>query len=91
MPPLSSFAARSAGRAVSAAHGGKLLVAMTRRRRTHALYRAAEEDSATGGPDLVRGIFPVVATITAQGYERVDDAELRTRVEAIIAGQGTGS
>jgi len=51
----------------------------------HALYRAAEEDSATGGPDLIRGIFPVVATITAQGYERVDDAELRTKVEAIIA------
>jgi proteasome beta subunit len=50
----------------------------------HALYRAAEEDSATGGPDLIRGIFPVVATISAQGYERVDDAELRTRVEALI-------
>ena len=50
----------------------------------HALYRAAEEDSATGGPDLIRGIFPVVATITAQGYQRVDDAELRTKVEAII-------
>ena len=45
---------------------------------------AAEEDSATGGPDLVRGIFPVVATITADGYERVDDDELRTQVEAII-------
>ena len=37
----------------------------------HALYRAAEEDSATGGPDLVRGIFPVVATITAEGYQQV--------------------
>ena len=33
----------------------------------HALYRAADEDSATGGPDLVRGIFPVVATITRSG------------------------
>ena len=50
----------------------------------HALYRAAEEDSATGGPDLVRGIFPVVATISADGYERVEDGELRTRVEALI-------
>ena len=50
----------------------------------HALYRAAEEDSATGGPDLIRGIFPVVATITGEGYQRVDDAELRTGVEAII-------
>ncbi len=54
----------------------------------HALYRAAEEDSATGGPDLIRGIFPVVATISAEGYQRVDDAELRTRVEALIARGG---
>jgi proteasome beta subunit len=52
----------------------------------HALYRAAEEDAATGGPDLVRGIFPVVATITEAGYERVDDGELRSHVEAIISG-----
>lgn len=55
----------------------------------HALYRAAEEDSATGGPDLVRGIFPVVATITSGGYQRVEDDELRTRVEALIAGGST--
>jgi proteasome beta subunit len=52
----------------------------------NALYRAAEEDSATGGPDLVRGMFPVVATITGTGYERVDDTELRSTVEAIVAG-----
>jgi len=50
------------------------------------LYRAAEEDSATGGPDLVRGIFPVVATITAEGYQQVPDDELRSCVEAIITG-----
>ena len=55
----------------------------------HALYRAAEEDSATGGPDLIRGIFPVVATITADGYQRVDDTELRTKVEAIISQEAT--
>jgi proteasome beta subunit len=55
----------------------------------HALYRAAEEDSATGGPDLVRGIFPVVATISADGYRRVEDDELRTKVEALIAGGAT--
>jgi proteasome beta subunit len=53
-----------------------------------ALYQAAEADSATGGPDLLRGIFPVVATVTAAGYERVDDDELRTRVEALVAGGG---
>ena len=33
----------------------------------------------------MRGIFPVVATITAAGYERVTDEELRTRVEALIS------
>src|SRR3546814_16209556 len=40
----------------------------------HALWQAADADSATGGPDLIRGIFPVVATISlgrASGRERV--------------------
>jgi proteasome beta subunit len=55
----------------------------------HALYRAAEEDSATGGPDLIRGIFPVVATVTSDGYQRVDDAELRTKVETLIGQEAT--
>jgi proteasome beta subunit len=49
-----------------------------------ALYEAADEDSATGGPDLVRGIYPVVATITASGFERVDDADLAARYVALI-------
>src|SRR5688572_1889066 len=52
----------------------------------NALYQAADADSATGGPDLIRGIFPVVATVTVNGYERLDDDELRTRVEALVAG-----
>src|SRR6188474_3288497 len=39
----------------------------------NALFQAADEDSATGGPDLIRRIFPVIATITADGFERVDD------------------
>ena len=51
---------------------------------TTALFRAAEEDSATGGPDLIRGIFPIVATITADGYQQVGDDELRTVVEGIV-------
>ena len=33
----------------------------------NALFQAADEDSATGGPDLVRGIYPSIATITADG------------------------
>lgn len=48
------------------------------------LYEAADEDSATGGPDLVRGIYPVVATITASGFARVPDADLAGRTRALI-------
>jgi proteasome beta subunit len=49
-----------------------------------ALFRAAEEDTATGGPDLMRGIFPVIATITADGYARVPDDELAERTTTLI-------
>jgi proteasome beta subunit len=50
-----------------------------------ALWVAADADSATGGPDPLRGIYPVVATITAAGFERVADDELRVRFEAVAA------
>jgi len=49
-----------------------------------ALYEAADEDSASGGPDLVRGIYPVVATITAAGYERVLDDQLAERYTVLL-------
>ena len=49
------------------------------------LWEAADADSATGGPDILRGIYPVVATITADGFTRLDDAELKTRYEVIAA------
>jgi proteasome beta subunit len=49
-----------------------------------ALWQAADEDSATGGPDLVRGIFPVMATITETGFERIDEDEIRVRFESLI-------
>jgi proteasome beta subunit len=55
-----------------------------------ALYDAADEDAATGGPDLVRGIFPVVATVTAQGYQRVPDDELRKAAERLVAARAQG-
>jgi proteasome beta subunit len=48
------------------------------------LYEAADEDSATGGPDVVRGIYPVVATVTLQGYEQVPDGEVAERFAATI-------
>jgi proteasome beta subunit len=55
-----------------------------------ALYDAADDDSATGGPDPVRNIWPVVATVTADGYRRVDDAELATIVERILDSRREG-
>ncbi|MCL2091502.1 MAG: proteasome subunit beta [Micrococcales bacterium] len=41
-----------------------------------ALVDAADDDAATGGPDRVRAIYPVVATITASGYQRVTDEQV---------------
>jgi proteasome beta subunit len=43
---------------------------------TEALHDAADDDSATGGADYQRGIFPVVAVVTVDGYHRVTDAEV---------------
>ena len=48
------------------------------------LYQAADEDSATGGPDVVRGIYPTVATITAVGFERVSDEEVAQRFGELL-------
>jgi proteasome beta subunit len=39
------------------------------------LYDAADDDSATGGPDLTRRIFPVIATVTEEGFRKLSDAE----------------
>ncbi len=50
-----------------------------------ALYDAADDDSATGGPDITRGIYPVVMTATAEGTSRVSEDELGTVVRAILA------
>jgi proteasome beta subunit len=50
-----------------------------------ALWEAADADSATGGPDLLRGIYPTVATVTAAGWERVSDEELASRYETIAS------
>ncbi|MFJ7334156.1 proteasome subunit beta [Streptomyces sp. NPDC101116] len=41
----------------------------------HALYDAADDDSATGGPDLTRRIYPTVSVITEDGFERLSEAE----------------
>ena len=50
-----------------------------------ALYDAADDDSATGGPDLTRRIFPVVGVITEDGYRRLPDAEVAAVADEVIA------
>jgi proteasome beta subunit len=50
-----------------------------------ALYDAADDDSATGGPDLARRIYPVVAQIDSQGYRRLTDLDAEALVRAIVA------
>ncbi len=52
-----------------------------------ALYDAADDDSATGGPDLTRRIFPVVQVITAQGGHRVPDSEVAAIADRVLAGR----
>ena len=49
-----------------------------------ALFNAADEDSATGGPDIVRGIYPTMATISANGFERVPDSEVADRFRSLV-------
>jgi proteasome beta subunit len=50
-----------------------------------ALYDAADDDSATGGPDVARRIFPVVGVITPDGYDRLDDADVAQLADRVIA------
>jgi proteasome beta subunit len=52
-----------------------------------ALYDAADDDSATGGPDLTRRIYPVVATITGDGYQRLTDAEAGGYAQTVVDGR----
>jgi proteasome beta subunit len=52
-----------------------------------ALYDAADDDSATGGPDITRRIFPVVQVMTADGGRRLPDSEVATIADRVIAGR----
>jgi proteasome beta subunit len=50
-----------------------------------ALYDAADDDSATGGPDLTRKIFPVVLAATGDGVQRLSDEEITALIDELIA------
>ncbi|MEY4129975.1 MAG: proteasome subunit beta [Actinomycetota bacterium] len=49
-----------------------------------ALFEAADEDSATGGPDVIRGIYPVIADITASGFRRLGNDEIARRFDSLV-------
>jgi proteasome beta subunit len=48
------------------------------------LFQAADEDAATGGPDLIRRIFPAVAVIDDQGLAFVPESDLAARAERLV-------
>ena len=50
-----------------------------------ALYDAADDDSATGGPDLSRRIFPIVSTITADGHTRLSHEQVAEIADRVVA------
>ena len=52
-----------------------------------ALYDAADDDSATGGPDMTRRIYPIVVTVTADGYQRLPEDEAGRYAESVVAGR----
>ncbi|MFB8117585.1 proteasome subunit beta [Streptomyces sp. NPDC056465] len=49
-----------------------------------ALYDAADDDSATGGPDVARRIYPIVTVITDEGFRKLDDTESSEIARAIL-------
>jgi proteasome beta subunit len=52
-----------------------------------ALYDAADDDAATGGPDLARRIFPIIVTVTADGFRRLPDTETGEIAQAVVEGR----
>jgi len=52
-----------------------------------ALYDAADDDSATGGPDLARRIYPIVTVITEDGYRRLTEEEVSHIAQTVHEGR----
>jgi len=59
----------------------------TVRTAVEALYDAADDDTATGGPDTVRRIYPIVVSITAEGATRRPEDEITAVVDQVIEGR----
>jgi proteasome beta subunit len=51
------------------------------------LFDASDDDSATGGPDVIRQLWPIVYTVTRGGARKVSEHELSAVVESVVAGR----
>jgi len=79
-----------AGTVIKLRHNGNLKQSEAVDLAIESLFHAADEDSATGGPDPIRGIYPVVAAITKDGFSRIPNEEIATRTGAILANLNGG-
>jgi proteasome beta subunit len=52
-----------------------------------ALYDAADDDSATGGPDLTRRIYPIITVITEEGFRRLPDSDVAAIARSVVDGR----
>ena len=52
-----------------------------------ALVAAAEEDAATGGPDLRRGIYPNIVVVNAEGMTEIDDERVAAVATRVVGGR----
>ncbi|KKB99895.1 proteasome subunit beta [Mycolicibacter arupensis] len=55
-----------------------------------ALYDAADDDSATGGPDLVRGIYPTAVTIDVDGAVDITEERIAELARAVVESRTRG-
>ena len=50
----------------------------------NALFQAADEDTGTGGPDPLRGIYPTISVITKDGYEALQESEISEKFNELV-------
>ena len=50
-----------------------------------ALFDASEEDVATGGPDVLRKIYPNIAAISSTGVEEIDDSAIESLFNDLLS------
>lgn len=50
-----------------------------------ALYNAADDDIGTGGPDLVRGIYPTAKIVDGRGITDVSELQIRSIYDGLLA------